>query len=309
MITDIHAHLFHPSWYPTAFTEALVRDFVKRRQRTGQRTSAGIDRQLIKMLTDDTGSSTVRIMDKAGIEKRLIMIVDWGIELGEAEKSIRQIHEDILNVCLQFRDRLFGFAGVDPRRKEARDLIEWSFDQLGARGLKLHPTGGWRLTDEETHQIVSLAAKRNLPVLIHLGKTVDVLNSENAHPKPFIELAAQYPTIPFIAGHSGYDLWEVFLQQDNVPDNIYFDISGWQERIEGDGANILKDLLKLNHKFPGRICFGTDSPFYSFNLLPSEKNWVEKIRKLWIDPKWEIERHNPDTAYMPSWLRESMIFR
>jgi len=309
MITDIHAHLFHPSWYPKAFTEALVRDFIKRRQSAGQRISEGIDRQLLKLLTDDTGVATIRIMDKAGIKKRLIMIVDWGVELGEAEKSIWQIHEEILNICNQSSDRLYAFAGVDPRRKDAKDLIEWSFDKLGAIGLKLHPTGGWRLTDTETHRIVCLAAERNLPILIHLGKTVDVLNSANAHPKAFIELASQYPSIPFIAGHSGYDLWEVFLQIDNVPKNIYFDISGWQERIKGDGTNILNDLKTLNHKFPGRICFGTDSPFYSFNLVLSEINWVEKISPFIINTGLQYEVRKPNSINTPSYLSESLIFR
>ncbi|OPY15867.1 MAG: Amidohydrolase [Syntrophus sp. PtaB.Bin138] len=278
MITDAHAHLFHPGWYPRAFSDATVRDFVARKERDGRRVNAAaIGPQILKMLTDDRGDATVRIMDKTGIDRRLIMIVDWGIELGEAETSIREVHEDILGICNRFSDRLIGFAGVDPRRGDAAGLLTWAFDSLGARGLKLHPTGGWRLTDARTLEIVGLAADRGLPVLVHLGKTVDVLSDENARPGPFIGLARQFPDIPFVAGHSGFDLWETFVDNTDVPANIYFDISGWQERVQGNGANVLADLARLHRAFPGRVCFGTDSPFYSFNLIPSEKQWVERV--------------------------------
>ena len=62
-----------------------------------------------------------------------------------------------------------------------------------------------------------------------------------------------------------------------VPANVFFDISGWQERVRGDGANIIADLRRLHESFPGRVCFGTDSPFYSFNLLLAEKQWIERV--------------------------------
>ena len=273
---DLHAHLFHPRWYPRLFQEAMWRDFERRQQKAGQRHAAAITRQLCKMLTDDTGATTVKIMDKVGIEKRVILVLDWGVELGEAEKSIWEIHKEILGICRQFSDRLIGFAGVDPRRKDAAALLAWAFDDMGARGLKLHPTGGWSLTESRTLNLVGLAAQRRLPVLVHLGKTVDVLSDVNAQPGPFMELARQFPETPFIAGHSGFDLWEAFVKAPDSPANLYYDISGWQERIRGDGANILSDLAKLHETFPGRVCFGTDSPFYSFNLIPSEKQWLER---------------------------------
>lgn len=278
MITDAHAHLFHPSWYPRAFLEATVRDFVTRKEKSGRRVDAtGISHQIVRMLTDATGDTTVRIMDKVGIEQRLIMIIDWGIELGEAEKSIWQIHQEILAICNRFSDRLIAFAGVDPRRADAAELLTCAFDSLGAQGLKLHPTGGWRLMDPRTLEIVSMAADRGLPVLVHLGKTVDVLSDANARPEPFVELAKQFPAVPFVAGHSGFDLWKTFVGSSSIPDNVYFDISGWQERVQGDGANVIADLTRLHNSFPGRVCFGTDSPFYSFNLIPSEKQWVERV--------------------------------
>jgi hypothetical protein len=42
-------------------------------------------------------------------------------------------------------------------------------------------------------------------------------------------------------------------------------------------ADELTELLKA---FPGRICFGTDSPFSSFNLASSEAKWLRTVRNL-----------------------------
>src|SRR5687767_2575327 len=275
---DIHAHLFHPRWYPQPFQDAMLRDFEQRQQRAGRAAkAASVARQLYRMMTDDTGATTLRIMDQAGFEKRVILVLDWGVELGEAEKSIWEIHDEILGICARHSDRLIGFAGVDPRRNDAVQLLQRAFDDMGAQGLKLHPTGGWSLIDPRTLSAVAVAAEHKAPVLVHLGKTVDVLSDVNAQPGPFMELARQFPQVRFIAGHSGFDLWEVFLRANSVPPNIYFDISGWQERIRGDGKNILDDLSRLHQAFPGRVCFGTDSPFYSFNLVLSEKQWVDRV--------------------------------
>jgi predicted TIM-barrel fold metal-dependent hydrolase len=229
------------------------------------------------MLSDDTGRAAIRIMDRVGIDRRIILIVDWGIELGEAEKSIWQVHKEILGICGDSNDRLIGFAGVDPRRKDASELVIWAFDVLGAKGLKLHPTGGWRLSDAGTDKVVSLAAIRGMPVLVHLGKTVDVLRDLNAQPEPFIQLAERFPRVPFIAGHCGFDLWHHFVEQDNLPRNVYFDLSGGQESIRGDGKNVIDDLTVLHQTFPGRVFFGTDSPFYSFNVSALEKRWFDRV--------------------------------
>ena len=121
-----------------------------------------------------------------------------------------QIHQEILGICQRFGDRLVGFAGIDPRRAYAPELMRWAFDDLGAQGLKLHPTSDWSLRDERTHCVVELAANRELPVLVHVGRTVDVLNDRNSQPVAFLDLARAFPETNFIAGHSGFELWEEF---------------------------------------------------------------------------------------------------
>jgi predicted TIM-barrel fold metal-dependent hydrolase len=217
-------------------------------------------------------------MDKVWIDKRVVLIIDWGVGLGEPTKSIGEIHDEILGVCARFPDRLLGFAGVDPRRDEAPEIVERAFDSLGARGLKLHPTTGWNLSDERAHRLVALASDRSLPVLVHVGKTLDILTDEHAQPDALTDLARAFPETNFIAGHSGFDRWRTFGDQSTVPPNVFFDISGWQELGARDPQRMRGDLEALVEAFPGRVFFGTDSPFYSYNLPAAESKWLTMVR-------------------------------
>jgi uncharacterized protein len=278
MIFDIHAHLYDPRWYPAKFNDYLVRDFAGRNMaRTGRRVSGSQLASVIRFMADRTGEATLRIMDEAGINRRVILIVDWGLELGEAEISLEAIHEEVLAICRKSKGRLVGFAGVDPRRKSGPDLLRRAFDDLGARGLKLHPTGDWSLDDDRTEELVNIAATRGLPVLVHVGSTIRILSDKHSQPNALIRLARRLPAATFIAGHSGFELFRWFLSETDVPTNIYFDISGWQEMAKSGNQCFAENLSALLCAFPGRVCFGSDSPFFSYNLAAKEKEWVDRL--------------------------------
>ncbi len=278
MTLDIHAHLYHPKWYPRPFSESLTHDYLNQSMARGRPQDAARAEEVIsRLLSDDTGERTVRLMDKAGIDIKVILVLDWGVELGEAACSIEKTHQDILGICARFRDRLIGFAGIDPRRPQAAQLVEHAFDHLGARGLKLHPTGPWTLTDERTQHVVELAVRRQFPILVHVGKTLDILNDQNAQPAALIKLARLFPDGTFVAGHSGFERFEEFLVEPDLPTNLYFDISAWQPLLRSDPPTLLARLSKLVLAFPDRICFGSDSPFFTYNLATSEKGWVNFV--------------------------------
>jgi predicted TIM-barrel fold metal-dependent hydrolase len=277
-VLDIHAHLFHPRWYPRPFIDSLTDGYVSGLVARGrQHPGPGAIDTVNRMLSDTDGSLTVRLMDKLGIAKKVILILDWGVELGEASCSIEEIHKEILGVCANFSDRLLGFAGVDPRRPQAAEIVERAFDFLGAKGLKLHPTGQWELSDERTHRVVDLAVRRGLPVLVHVGKTLDILNDHNAHPSALIRLARAFPQGKFIAGHSGFELFRAFTTEPNPPRNLYYDISAWQPLLR-DRVQLLSMLTELVGAFPERVCYGSDGPFFTYNLASSEGGWISFVK-------------------------------
>ena len=234
-------------------------------------------KMLDNLLIDDEGSRTIKLMDRVGFDKKLIMIMDWGLALGEADKSIEQINQEILSVCARFPDRLAGFAGIDPRRSNATELLHRAIDSWGAKGLKLHPTTGWRMDEGCTYKLVSVAVEYDVPVLVHVGKTTDVLSDKHAQPSDLIGLANAFPEGKFIAGHSGYLQWSEFAENPGTPENVCFEISGWQELVNGNRDKLTELLQGILAAFPRRVHFGTDGPFYSFNLVASEEHWLSMV--------------------------------
>lgn len=124
---------------------------------------------------------------------------------------------------------------------------------------------------------MELAVRRKFPILVHIGKTLDILNDQNAQPAALIQLARLFPDGTFIAGHSGFERFEEFLAEPDLPTNLYFDISAWQPGLRNDRANLLVRLSKLVRALPNRVCFGSDSPFFTFNLATSEKGWADFV--------------------------------
>jgi uncharacterized protein len=277
-ITDVHSHLYHPDWYPLAFQKQLVIDYLRRRGEQIAEEPVGELKALNRVLSDKDGSICLRVMDKAGIEKRVLHVIDWGLELGEPVRTVWEINEAVLGICRHHQDRLIGFAGVDPRRSDAVALVTWAFDQLGAAGLKLHPTSkGWTLADDRVAALVDLAAQRKLPVMVHTGGAVSVLCDENCQPSALLRLAARFRGVDFIAGHSAFSNWRAF--GSDPPPNLWFDISAWQERLPSDGKGLKAEIQQLLARFRNRVFFGTDSPFYGFNLAFSEAKWIAIVRE------------------------------
>lgn len=276
-VVDAHAHLYHPNWYPQAFTENLSTNLNRRTSAgAGGGVNPGRAAFLLKLLVDATGEKTIQLMDQIGIERRVIAVLDWELAMGVTATSISQIHQEILAVCRRFSDRLIGFAGIDPRRPQALSLVRHAMDSLGARGLKLHPTSTWTLEDDRVAALVECAAERCLPVLVHVGRTMPMLSDLNAAPYGLIKLAQRYPAVTFIAGHSGFEQWTHFLKVPTPP-NVVFDIAGWQD-LRADSSSRALAIQQLHAAFPGRVCFGTDSPFFTYNLVTSEASWLQSVR-------------------------------
>ena len=280
MVIDAHAHLFHPSWYPKAFNDQLAAWLGR-----GQHASPRAAEVLLRALSDDSGESTIRAMDEAGIDHRIVLILDWGLELGEPELSIEAIHEAVMGICERFPDRFTGFAGLDPRRPEAAELLGWAVDSLGARGLKLHPTSeGWTLHDESTLRLVEIATQRGLPVLVHVGTTFPVLTDRNAGPPSLLAMAALFPQTTFVAGHAGFKRWREFRSDGHLPANVLLDVSGWQSLDDG-GEIFAEELLEIVRAFPGQVVFGTDSPFFGLPASGAERTGSSAYAEFSANPE------------------------
>ena len=163
----------------------------------------------------------------------------------------------------EFTDRdpgILPFTGVDystaedPGPRLAADV------KAGARGLKLHPIiQKVALSSDETRAAVATFTAHGLPVLFHCGISSYYLGRERIREQTRYgeiryarELVNAFPSLRFVAGHSG--LFEVsdVIEMLSGCSNVWVDTS----------FQSVATVRKLIATFgPERVLFGSDWPF------------------------------------------------
>lgn len=192
------------------------------------------------------------------------------IELGNAR--LDELHREL--------PELMGYVAVNPHYEEAslRQLDRW----LGKgcfHGMKMHPeTHVYRITDPACQSLFRVADQARCPVLIHVMSREAIADCA--------EIAARYPHLSLVMGHSGGAALRVqALETARDLPNVYFDLTA---------SVMLENCLEWMTAQVGarRILFGTDFPFidpkhsvgqvlYS-RLTPGEKRSIfsENARRI-----------------------------
>ena len=120
MIIDIHCHLWDgnipsKSWWDT---------FIKVSASLSGRPEEKVRERMPGWL-DPTGDLLVSDMDEAGIDKSVILPIDYvtGGGVGDVA-SLEEQHRMYARAAEGHPDRLIAFAGIDPRRPEAVSFLE-----------------------------------------------------------------------------------------------------------------------------------------------------------------------------------------
>jgi uncharacterized protein len=168
--------------------------------------------------------------------------------------------------CLDEPDRHPGFrAGNDrtlafAQRSQGRlipfvrlDLSEDPIGEavrcldLGARGIKLHPRAQkFLLNDERLSPIFELAAKRNVPILIHGGRGLPPIADDLAR------VVDRYPKAQLIIAHAGIADLAALADRLGGKAGVFFDTSVWSPL----------DLLGLYRLVgPEQVVYASDYPY------------------------------------------------
>ncbi|MCI8375181.1 MAG: amidohydrolase [Lachnospiraceae bacterium] len=141
-------------------------------------------------------------LDAAGINKAVISGEDVTTRAGGVIVS----NEEVKSLVDRYPDRLIGFAGVDPRRPDALEVLERAFTELGMKGLKLSPAMQYFMPgDPIMKPVYELCLKYDKPILFEAGMTW-VKNSPSRYSNPlnFEEVAIEYPKLRMCLGHFGW---------------------------------------------------------------------------------------------------------
>lgn len=153
------------------------------------------------------------------------------------------------------------------------------------RGVKLYP--GYQpypINDPSLDAVYDLAAKYQVPVLIHTGDTyAKGAKLRYAHPLLVDDVAVDHPDVTFVMCHAGnpwfVDAAEVLYKNDNV----YADISGLTlGAFEADFERLMVRRLAEMIDYLGtderKLMYGSDWP------LVSMAAYVEFLERLPMDP-------------------------
>jgi len=281
MIIDIHAHIFGKGWIPKEFFYGVARFITHEFAKQGiQESNEAVGDTLIESSNDPEAKSLLAEMDEAGIDKSVLLPVDFGIPLGDPEVSIEEVNKKYAELARKYPDRLIAFAGVDPRRKNGLDLFKRCIEDWEMKGLKLHPSAGFYPNQKEVYPLLEKACEWKIPVLIHSGAMMVPLRSKYSQPIHFDDLATDFPDLPIITAHSGGPFgYTQMISIMMIKLNIMADISAWQVIADRNYHLFCRALRELmDFVEPERIFFGSDSP--SLRSIMSNKDWVKLLKDL-----------------------------
>ncbi|MCB2173306.1 amidohydrolase family protein [archaeon] len=148
-------------------------------------------------------------------------------------------------------NRIIGFVRVNPHLQENALQSIRDCKAQGFRGIKFHPRNeAFAINDEHiVFPIAELAAKLDLPILIHTGEP-DTYGF--AQPTPVGDLADYFPDLNLIIGHMGKRLYEDAICVARWFDNIILDTSFRSHK------NIERAINRVG---ADRVIYGSDIPF------------------------------------------------
>ncbi len=277
MIIDFHTHIFDSSWLPERWWHWLTEYYNSRRQKS-LLPQIGTD-IIIERLCDPDGHKLIGAMEEAKIDKSIVLPLDWGILLGEPSVSIEEQHRRIAEIANKNNGKIVPFVGIDPRRKNAIEMIRYFLEDYKMQGIKLYPATGYDLQHDKFRPVFEAALDYDVPVLIHSGYSFGPFLSKYCDPSIFDYLCATYPTVKFVAAHLGAGHLEQLCWLGYAKPNLYTDCSLMQIRARQNYLDFAGNIRLACDLFGSRrVLFGTDWPFSQ--SVMSNDEYANEFRKL-----------------------------
>jgi predicted TIM-barrel fold metal-dependent hydrolase len=184
----------------------------------------------------------------------------------ETRSGDRYVGNDyVADVVKKYPEQFLGFASVDPwKGVRAVQELERAVNELGLRGLKLHPImQAFFPNDRHFYPLWEKCMELQIPILFHTGQTGigagtpggAGLRLKYAHPLHIDDVAADFPDLTIIMGHPAVPWQEEQLSVALHKGNVYFDLSGWSPKYF---RPVL--LQYVTSILQDKVMFGSDYP-------------------------------------------------
>ncbi len=223
--------------------------------------SAALARAVNQDSLDAVAQVRIADMDRWGIEKTVVMPIDFG--LGSGDDTHWDEAEALAEVCRKNASRLIPFFACDPRRKDALDLLDRAVRDLGMKGVKLHPLAGFAVDDRDAcYPFYAKCSELEIPVLGHCRPVGAAARDDLARPERYGRVAKDFPELKICLGHLGGGPWsDDALRVIEQNANAFGDVSTMQSLATGEPDTFGK-LLRRAMDGPARerVMYGSDWP-------------------------------------------------
>ncbi|MBE0479816.1 MAG: amidohydrolase [Dehalococcoidia bacterium] len=281
MLIDAHYHLVAEEWYPEGWWQTVTSMYLNGMKALGMEMPLDMIRQtMIPSLWDPEGEALIRDMDANGIDKSVILPMDYWLMYGEPKASLETQLKAYGELQKKHPDRIVAYATVDPRRPDASEVLERAVKEWGLRGLNLYPQTGYFVNEPRSYRVFKKACELELPVTCHVGQLgAAPLRAKYGDPIHLDDIIQDFPELRITAGHMAFGWHEQLFYLAGLKYNLATDVSAWQDVAR---SNYVKFCQVLRHALdrlgPDRVLFGTDNPFVA--ALMSTRDYADIIREL-----------------------------
>ncbi len=196
---------------------------------------------------------------EAGIEHYLVCSV------AVTEQQTSHINDFLLGAIAQF-PIFTGLAALHPDFADYENELDRAIEG-GMKGVKLHPDFQKFNMDDERHlPFFRAIAKRNLPILMHMGDA----RYDYSSPERLGRLLRAVPDLCVTAAHfGGYSRWQEVVKHLDKSDRLYFDTCSSLGFLNNEDA-----LRLIDHYGVEKFLFGTDFPIWNASIE------IEKVKEL-----------------------------
>lgn len=258
LCVDAHVHVYEQGDWPPAWFDYAALQWARR---APDRRPEHVRPKMEDGLADPGAQRLLGQMSEDGVDVSVLFGVDW--ELGMDSRppnSVRSVHERYGEIARTSGGRIVAFAGIDPRRPDAVDILDEALGRDGLRGLKLYPPTGFHAYDEACEPLYQRCADAGVPVAIHCGETLGMLRPRFSNPLYVQDVQRRYPNLTLWIAHAGAPWWwdeAVAVAEAGV--DTYLELSSWQHVAYEEEELFVRRLGRaIGSLGADRLLFGSD---------------------------------------------------
>lgn len=273
---DAHVHVYDYGYWPARWFDYVA---LKWADGHDDRSPSDIRPHIEDGLVDPGAERLIQQMDEVGVDRAVILTVDWELGMEQAAPvPIQKIHANCEALRRRTEGRVLSFAGIDPRREGAASMLAEIVGRSAVSGLKLYPPTGFYPYEHIVDPLYEICREAELPVAVHTGGTIGVLRPRFANPLYLQDVQRRFPELTLWIGHSGLSWWweeAVAVAGNGI--RTYLELSGWQEVAFHEEERFVRMLDRARREVGvHRILWGSDH-FSGARVrgIDSLKQWFE----------------------------------